>query len=94
MHTCAQVWRIEKLRAKRAFEATLPPLDDDAQLPLRQRMIEEWETGEWKEREEEIHGVHDERLDLLEQALLVSLVVSRVCGLMVVRTLQQKFESE
>lgn len=66
-----EVWRIEKMRAKRAFEATLPPLDDVEQLPRRQRMIEEWESEEWREREEEIHGVHDERLDLLEQALLV-----------------------
>jgi len=66
-----QVWRIEKMRAKRAFEATLPPLDDLEQLPRRQRMIEEWEAEEWKEREGEIHGVQDERLNLLEQALLV-----------------------
>jgi len=65
------VWRIEKMRAKRAFEATLPALDDMQQLPLRQRMIEEWESEEWKEREKEILGVHDERLDLLEQAVLV-----------------------
>ena len=66
-----EVKRIEKMREKRAFEATLPPLNDLERLPLRQAMIEEWETKEWQERADEIQGVQDERLALLEQALLV-----------------------
>lgn len=67
-----EVRRIEKLRAKRAFEATLPPLHDLANLPLRQKMIEEWEGREWEEREMEILGVQDERLEMIDEALQVN----------------------
>ncbi|MEW5301113.1 MAG: hypothetical protein WDW36_003993 [Sanguina aurantia] len=66
-----EVRRVEKMREKRAFEATLPPINDTALLPLRQRMIEEWEAREWSEREAEIVGVQMERLELLEQAMMV-----------------------
>lgn len=67
-----EVRRLEKLRAKRAFEATLPPIDDVERLPERQAMIEAWEVQEWIEREEEIKGVQEERLALLAQALQVT----------------------
>jgi hypothetical protein len=70
-----EVRRLEKLRAKRAFEATLPPIDDVERLPERQAMIEAWEVQEWVEREEEIKGVQEERLALLAQALQVGLRV-------------------
>lgn len=66
-----EVHHLEKMREKRAFEATLPPIDDLAQLPLRQKMIEEWEAQEWRERGEEIQGVQDQRLEILEQAIQV-----------------------
>eukprot|EP00775_Hariotina_reticulata_P013103 gene13103-13231_t len=66
-----EVRRLEKLRQKRAFEASLPPIDDAERLPERQALIEAWEANEWAEREEEIKGVQDERLALLEQALQV-----------------------
>jgi hypothetical protein len=66
-----EVRRLEKLRAKRAFEATLPSIDDVERLPERQAMIEAWEVQEWIEREEEIKGVQEERLALLAQALQV-----------------------
>jgi hypothetical protein len=65
-----EVRRIEKMREKRAFESTLPPIDDLERLPLRQKMIEEWEEKEWQDRELEIQSVQDERLVLLEEALL------------------------
>ena len=52
-----EVRRIEKMREKRAFEATLPPIDDLARLPQRQAMIEEWENREWEERDDEIRDV-------------------------------------
>eukprot|EP00201_Polytomella_parva_P022574 CAMPEP_0175045130 /NCGR_PEP_ID=MMETSP0052_2-20121109/4223_1 /TAXON_ID=51329 ORGANISM="Polytomella parva, Strain SAG 63-3" /NCGR_SAMPLE_ID=MMETSP0052_2 /ASSEMBLY_ACC=CAM_ASM_000194 /LENGTH=444 /DNA_ID=CAMNT_0016308569 /DNA_START=41 /DNA_END=1371 /DNA_ORIENTATION=+ len=61
--------RVERMREKRAFESSLPPLDDEAQLPLRQKMIEEWEAREWQEREEEIISVQNERLELLQTAV-------------------------
>lgn len=66
-----EVQRLEAARAKRAFEATLPPIDDLSQLPLRQAMIEQWEAKEWAERSEEIRRLQEERLVLLQQALQV-----------------------
>jgi hypothetical protein len=71
-----EVRRLEKLRQKRAFEASLPPIDDAERLPERQALIEAWEANEWAEREEEIKGLQDERLALLEQALQVQSVAS------------------
>lgn len=67
--------RLEAARDKRAFEVSLPPIDDLQQLPLRQALIEQWEAREWEARAEEIRGVQEERLALLEQALQV-----RFCG--------------
>eukprot|EP00892_Ulva_mutabilis_P003413 jgi/Ulvmu1/1443/UM011_0173.1 len=64
------VIHINKLRAKRAFEATLPPLHDVSMLPIRQKMMEEWEEKEWKGRENEIESKQNERLDLLQEAIV------------------------
>uniref|UniRef100_A0A383WAB7 Cilia- and flagella-associated protein 91 n=1 Tax=Tetradesmus obliquus TaxID=3088 RepID=A0A383WAB7_TETOB len=66
-----EVQRLEKLRQKRAFAASLPPIDDAARLLERQALIEAWEAAEWAEREGEIQGVQDERLALLQAALKV-----------------------
>lgn len=66
----AEVTHINKLRAKRAFEATLPPLSDVAKLPIRQKMMEEWEEKEWKEREDEIESKQNDRLHLLQDAIV------------------------
>lgn len=63
---------MERMREKRAFGASLPPLSDAASLPQRLRMVEAWEVGEWAQRENEIAGVQARRLELLEQALRVS----------------------
>ena len=60
---------VQRMRAKRAFEASLPPLSDVARLPLRQRLMEEWEEAEWAEREREIARVQEERLDVLKRAI-------------------------
>jgi hypothetical protein len=62
----AEVEMLEKARLKRAYEASLPPLHDAARLPLRQRMMEEWENAEWEAREQEIKSVQDERLEVLQ----------------------------
>ncbi|KAF6260038.1 solute carrier, TRAMD3 or PAT1-domain-containing protein [Scenedesmus sp. NREL 46B-D3] len=64
-----EVQRLEKLRQKRAFEASLPAIDDAARLPQRQALIEAWEAAEWSDREGEIKGVQEERLALLQAAL-------------------------
>ena len=50
----AEVEMIERARAKREWEATLPPLNDISQLEKRKRMMDEMERKEWKLREEEI----------------------------------------
>uniref|UniRef100_A0A6I8P5U0 Cilia- and flagella-associated protein 91 n=1 Tax=Ornithorhynchus anatinus TaxID=9258 RepID=A0A6I8P5U0_ORNAN len=50
----AEVEMIERAREKRAWEATLPPLNDLAQLDKRRRMVDEMERREWAFREHEI----------------------------------------
>jgi hypothetical protein len=64
------VEKIKKLRAKRAFEASLPPLSNPDSLPLRQKMMEARELQEWAEREGEIQHTQNERFGLLQQAIL------------------------
>ncbi len=49
-----QVRDIKRLREKRAFEAQLPPLVDQASLEVRRRMLEEQELKDWKYREEAV----------------------------------------
>lgn len=61
---------VNKLRAKRTFEATLPPLDEVSLLPVRQRMMEHWENKEWQEREDEIESAQENRLALLQEAII------------------------
>lgn len=65
-----EVQKIEKMREKRAFEASLPPLSDQSKIHVRKRMLDEWESKEWAYRENEIKIVQDERLEKMEQALL------------------------
>ena len=50
----AEVEMIERLRAKRAWEAQLPPLNDPTQWDKRLRMMTEMERSEWLFREKEI----------------------------------------
>ncbi len=45
---------IERARAKRAWEGSLPPLADAEQMEKRRRMMEEQERKEWAFRENEI----------------------------------------
>lgn len=66
----AEVEMIERARAKRAWEATLPPLNDMSQLDKRKRMMDEMETKEWALREREIEKLQEERLEVLKQLLI------------------------
>lgn len=66
-----EVEAIEGRRVKRAFEASLPAIDNAAERPQRQRMLEAWEEGEWAARDGEILGLQEERLQLLRNAILV-----------------------
>lgn len=50
----AEVEMIERARAKRAWEAQLPPLNDPTQWDKRLRMMTEMERNEWLFREREI----------------------------------------
>lgn len=50
----AEVEMIERARAKRAWEATLPPLHDMDQIEKRRKMMDEQERKEWALRESEI----------------------------------------
>jgi hypothetical protein len=65
----AQVIMIERARAKRAWEATLPPLSDMSQIEKRRRMMEEQECLEWSYREEEIASIQEERMELMKKLL-------------------------
>ena len=65
----ADVDRIERARAKRAFEASLPHLSDIASLRLRRELMEQWEEAEWAEREREIARAQEERLVVLKAAV-------------------------
>ena len=49
-----EVEMIQRARAKRLWEATLPPMSDPTQLDKRRRMMEEQERKEWSFREQEI----------------------------------------
>lgn len=65
----AEVEMIERARAKREWEATLPPLGDPEQKEKRRRMMEEQERKEWAFREKEIQKLQEERMVLLDQML-------------------------
>nr|CAB3263584.1 protein MAATS1-like [Phallusia mammillata] len=66
----AEVEMIERARAKRAWEATLPPLSDVTQLDKRQKMMDEMERKEWTLRELEIEKLQEARLEVLKKLLL------------------------
>ena len=57
----AEVEMVERARAKRAWEATLPDLHDVEQMDKRRKMLEQQELAEWTLREKEI-----ERLEFVE----------------------------
>ncbi|XP_069372167.1 cilia- and flagella-associated protein 91 [Paralichthys olivaceus] len=66
----AEVEMIERARAKRVWEASLPPLDDLSQLDKRRRKMEEMEAREWAFREEEIQNLQESRLAVLTDLLM------------------------
>ena len=64
-----EVQMIERARAKREFEASLPPMTDEASLELRRIMMSEQELRDWTVREEQIKEDHDEKLRLFDAQL-------------------------
>lgn len=65
----AEIELIERNRKKKAFEASLPPMTDEASFLLRKAMMEVQENREWAYREAEIDHLHEQRIALLKQAL-------------------------
>eukprot|EP00118_Oscarella_pearsei_P014101 m.118722 g.118722 ORF g.118722 m.118722 type:complete len:761 (+) comp37662_c0_seq8:17-2299(+) len=65
----AEVEMIERARAKRAWEASLPPLNDSNQMEKRRKLMEEQETNEWTFRETEIEKIQELRLQVLNKML-------------------------
>lgn len=66
----AEIEKIERARQKKAFQASLPPMTDEASFELRKRMMEEQEMKDWTYREREIDQLQEHRLNLLQQALV------------------------
>ena len=62
---------IEDLREKNAFEGALPPTSDEACFSLRRKLMEEQEIREWKKRGMELKRTQNEKLNLLQAALVV-----------------------
>ncbi|CAF4575879.1 unnamed protein product [Rotaria sp. Silwood2] len=65
----AEVEMIERARAKRQWEASLPPLDDPQQWEKRFKMMSDMERHEWLLRENEIEKLQNLRIELLEKML-------------------------
>ena len=66
----AEMELIEQAREKRNFEESLPPTTDEACFNLRKKLMEDQEIKEWAKREDDIKKVQQERLNLLQSALL------------------------
>eukprot|EP00040_Diaphanoeca_grandis_P016633 m.86132 g.86132 ORF g.86132 m.86132 type:complete len:767 (+) comp25930_c0_seq2:221-2521(+) len=64
-----EVIMIERARAKRAWEKTLPDISDESQIKERIRMMEEQEAREWQWRQEEIEQIQQRRIDLVAQLI-------------------------
>ena len=60
---------IHRMREKKAFEDSLPPITDDASFDLRKRLLEERELQEWAIREEEMKKEQEDRLQILIDTL-------------------------
>ncbi|TPX45256.1 hypothetical protein SeLEV6574_g03969 [Synchytrium endobioticum] len=60
---------IERARAKRAWEASLPAGTDPVSLQRRRKAMEAMELAEWAEREAEIAHIQNARLQIIEAAL-------------------------
>ncbi|KAM4559496.1 cilia- and flagella-associated protein 91 [Odontesthes bonariensis] len=65
----AEVEMIQRARAKRSWEASLPPLDDLSQIDKRRRRMEEMEAKEWAFRDGEIQKLQEARLAVLMDLL-------------------------
>ncbi|XP_035170659.1 cilia- and flagella-associated protein 91 [Oxyura jamaicensis] len=65
----AEVEMIERAREKRAWEATLPAMDNASQIAKRRKMMDDMERKEWAFREQEIEKLQEIRLRVLKKLL-------------------------
>ncbi|NWS51207.1 CFA91 protein, partial [Chunga burmeisteri] len=65
----AEVEMIERAREKRAWEATLPAMDNASQIAKRRKMMDDMERKEWAFREQEIEKLQEVRLKVLKKLL-------------------------
>lgn len=65
----AELEMIERARAKRVWEAALPPVTDAESYQKRLKMMEEMELKEWEYREAEIKRLQDARIDILKKVI-------------------------
>ncbi|XP_049680191.1 cilia- and flagella-associated protein 91 [Accipiter gentilis] len=65
----AEVEMIERAREKRAWEATLPTMDNASQIMKRRKMMDDMERKEWAFREQEIEKLQEVRLEVLKKLL-------------------------
>ncbi|KAJ3360892.1 Cilia- and flagella-associated protein 91 [Allomyces javanicus] len=65
----AEIEMIERARAKRRWEATLPEVTDEASFQRRLKMMEAMELREWEDREREIRQLQERRLAILGKVL-------------------------
>ncbi|NWH56757.1 CFA91 protein, partial [Geococcyx californianus] len=65
----AEVEMIERARKKRAWEATLPSMNDASQIMKRRKMMAAMERKEWAFREQEIEKLQEVRLEALKKLL-------------------------
>ena len=66
----AEMEMIQVARETRFFNNALPPTSDEACFTLRRKLMEEQEFRVWSEREEDIKRLQNERLNLLQSALV------------------------
>ncbi len=66
----AEMQLIEQMRQTRAFEYALPPQSEEASFSLRRKLLVEQEVREWEKREDDIKALQNERLNLLQSALV------------------------
>ncbi|XP_046737858.1 cilia- and flagella-associated protein 91-like [Diprion similis] len=58
---------INRMRMKRAWEAILPPMDNEINIKTRKTIIEAMEIDDWAFREAEIQFIMDTRMELMEK---------------------------
>lgn len=68
--TMTEMHLIEGMREKRAFDYALPPTSDEACFGLRRKLMVEQEIREWDKRNSDIMALQNERLNLLQSALV------------------------